>query len=58
MRATQAFNGLNDACDLQSQIFVTLHIFCKHLAPGLSPEICLYFQGFRGSKFLNGCLVI
>ena len=19
---------------------------------------CLYFQGFRGSKFLNGCLVL
>ena len=25
---------------------------------GLSPQNCLYFQGFRGSKLVNGCLVV
>ena len=30
-------------------------IFYKQLGSGLS---CLYFQGFRGSKLLNGCLVV
>ena len=33
-------------------------IFYKQLGSGLSPESCLYFQGFRGSKLLNGCLVL
>ena len=31
---------------------------CKQLGSGLSPQICLYFQGFWGSKLLNGCLVV
>ena len=25
---------------------------------GLNPQSCLYFQGFQGSKLLNGCLVL
>ena len=30
----------------------------KKLGSGLSPQSCLYFQGFWGSKLLNGCLVV
>ena len=33
-------------------------IFYKQLESGLSTQSCLYFQGFRGSKLLNGCLVV
>ena len=32
--------------------------FYKQLGSGLSPKGCLYFQGFWGSKLLNGCLVV
>ena len=34
-----------------------LHLFYKQLGSGLRPQSCLYFQGFRSSKLLNGCLV-
>ena len=30
----------------------------SHIIVNLSPESCLYFQGFRDSKLLNGCLVV
>ena len=30
----------------------------KQLGSGLSPQNCLYLQGFRGPKLLNGCLVV
>ena len=36
----------------------TYFFFYKLLRSGLSPESCLYFQGFRSSKLLNGCLVV
>ena len=26
------------------------------LGSGRSPQSCLYFRGFQGSKLLNGCL--
>ena len=32
--------------------------FCKQLGSGLSPQNCVCFQGFWGSKLLNGCLVV
>ena len=32
--------------------------FYKQLGSGLSPQSCLYFQDFWGSKRLNGCLVV
>ena len=32
--------------------------FYKQLGSGLSPQGCLYFQGFWDSKLLNGCLVV
>ena len=32
--------------------------FYKQLGSGLSPQSCLYFQGFWVSKLLNGCLVV
>ena len=35
-----------------------LHFFCKQLRSGLSPQNCLYFQGFWGTKLLNGCFVV
>ena len=36
-----------------------IHLFfCKQLESGLSPQSCLYFQGFWGSKLLNGCFVV
>ena len=34
---------------------IKIHFFYKQLGSGLSPQIYLYFQGFRGSKLLNGC---
>ena len=30
-----------------------LIFFNKQLGSGISPESCLYFQGFRSSKLLN-----
>ena len=35
-----------------------LAFFYKQLWSGLSPKSCLYFQGFRGSKLLNGFSVV
>ena len=32
--------------------------YYKQLRSRLSPHSCLYFQGFRDSKLLNGCLVV
>ena len=44
---------------VQSITDIVLHLFFyKELGSGLSPQSCLYFQGFRGSKLLNGCLVV
>ena len=36
----------------------TLIFFYKQLASGLSSQSYLYFQGFYGSKLLDGCLVV
>ena len=41
------------AIDEEIQLF-----FYKQLRPGLNPESCLNFQGFWGSKLLNGCLMV
>ena len=30
----------------------------KQVGSGPSPQSCLYFQGFWGSKLFNGCLVV
>ena len=38
-------------------MLITLTFF-KQLGSGLIPQICLNFQGFRGSKFLNSCLLV
>ena len=35
--------------------FYQLHLFYWS---GLIPESCLYFPGLRGSKLLNGCLLV
>ena len=32
--------------------------FHKQLGSGLGPQSWLYFQGFQGSKLLNGCLAV
>ena len=32
--------------------------FDKQLGSDLSPQNCLYFQGFRGLKLFNGCFVV
>ena len=56
MRATLPFNGLNDAFDLQPKTLDILHFFT--LLSGPSPQMSLYFQAFRDSKFRNGCLVV
>ena len=38
------------------ELFGTIHsFFYKQLGLGLSPQSYLYFQGFWGSKLLNGC---
>ena len=39
-------------------IFLTFIFFYRQLRSGLRPQNCLYFQGFRGSKLFNGCLVV
>ena len=37
----------------------TLHLFFyKQLGLDFSPQSCLYFQNFQGSKLLNGYLVV
>ena len=33
-------------------------LFYKKPGSSLSPESCLYFQGFCVSKLLNGCLLV
>ena len=38
-------------------MLITLTFF-KQLGSGLILQICLNFQGFRGSKFLNSCLLV
>ena len=38
--------------------FQQILFFYKQVGSGLSPQICLYFQGFRGSKLLNDCLIV
>ena len=47
-----------DNIDYALFLSVTLILLCKHLGSDLSPESCLSFPGFRGSKLLNGCLVV
>ena len=43
---------------LHSYCTLILHsFFYKQLGSGFSPQSCLYFPSFRGSKLLNGCLV-
>ena len=37
---------------------LTYPFFYKRLGSGLSPQSCLYFQGFWGSKLLNGSLIV
>ena len=32
--------------------------FHKQLGSGLNPQSCLYLEGFKGSKFLNGWLLV
>ena len=43
-------------------LFVTLHYTfgttLTFFGSGLSPQSCLYSQGFRGSELLNGCVVV
>ena len=41
------------------KVVKALHFcFYKHLGLGPSPESCLYFQDFQGSKLLSSCLVV
>ena len=40
------------------KVLTSTYFFNKQLGSGFSPENCLYFQGFRDSKLLNGCLVV
>ena len=38
--------------------WVPLHFLNKQLEWGPSTQSCLYFEGFQGSKLLNGCSVL
>ena len=38
-------------------MLITLTFF-KQLGSSISPQTCLYFQDFRGSKFLNDCFEV
>ena len=38
-------------------VYYDMYFFYKQLGSGLNRQSCLYFQGFRGSKLLNGYLV-
>ena len=42
------------------RVFLLCYTFCVffYTRSGLSPQHCLYFQSFWGSKLLNGCLVV
>ena len=42
------------------RVFLLCYTFCVffYTRSGLSPQPCLYFQSFWGSKLLNGCLVV
>ena len=35
-----------------------IQFFYKQLKSGRSPQSCLYFQDFQGSKLLNGCVLL
>ena len=41
-----------------SLLLNTLSFFYKQLGSSLNPQSCSCFQGFRGSKLLNGYLVV
>ena len=55
-----AFNRIvQNISQAENKVLPKLHLrFDKQLVSGLSPQSCLYFQGFWGSKLLNGCLVV
>ena len=58
--ATRTYKAYIDFDIFSLKIFVLLQIhilFYKELGSGLSPDNCLYFQGFRGSKLLDCCLL-
>ena len=50
---TRLVNTSQTVCDNSYTYF-----FYKQLESSRSPQSCLYFQGFWGSKFLDGCLVV
>ena len=39
-------------------IFIILRFLYKQLGPSVSPQNCLYSQGFWRSNMLSGCLVV
>ena len=43
---------------LERIIRFDLHLFYKQLRSGPSPQSCLFFQDFQGSKLLKDCLVV
>ena len=47
----------NEIEKLLANLRIAFGFFYKQLMSGFSPESCWYFQGFRSSKLLNGCLV-
>ena len=48
----------NEIEKLLANLRIAFSFFYKQLMSGFSPESCWYFQGFRSSKLLNGCLVV
>ena len=56
---SNVFKGyrIEHCLEMGRQKFLSLYVFYKQLRSGRTTQSCLYFQGFWGSKLLNGCLV-
>ena len=52
-------DNANNFIAQEMSVLHSVHLFFyKQLGLGLSPQHCLYFQGFWDSTFLNDCLVV
>ena len=55
---TRSYHKLCQFFDEKYNPFQLHLFFYKQLGSGVSPPSCLYSQGFQGSKFFNGCLIV
>ena len=55
---TTSFKLVTYCLSSSAFIFLKLIFFSKQLGSDISPQSCLYFQRFQGSKLVNACLVV